>query len=77
MTGFLNNVSSRHEHFALVMGVLSVLISTFFFLWWFNVIKVDFSMDTEIMLLFFAGFNLLSGLILLLTTIGFIGVKGD
>ncbi len=75
MTGMMSSVSNKHEPIALITGVLGTLVGVLFFLQKFNIISLSFEITDISYMYFFAGFTVLASLILLFTTLGFIGVK--
>lgn len=75
MTGMISNVGNSHEGIALVIGVLSIIVSVFFFLQRFQIINFNFNITDEFYLYGFAVSTFISGFILLLMTMGFIGTK--
>lgn len=75
MTGFMASAGNKHEPIALVIGVIGVIVSVFFFLQKFNIIATAFEITETTYMYFFAGFTLFAGIILLSTTLGFIGVR--
>jgi hypothetical protein len=75
MTGFMGNMGNRHEPIALIVGVIGVIVSVFFFLQKFNIISMAFEVTDMTYMYFFAGFTFFAGIILLFTTLGFIGVR--
>jgi len=64
---------NKHEPFALLVGVISILTSVLFFLNRYDIFMLKWRVDDEVYLLFFAGMALISGIIMLLTTIGLLG----
>ena len=71
----MGNMGNKHEPIALVLGVLGTVIGVLFFLLKFNIITIAFDITDTTYMYFFAGFALLASIILLFTTLGFIGVK--
>lgn len=73
--GMMSNASNKHEPIALITGVLGTLLGVLFFLQKFGIIALSFNITELQYMYFFAGFTLLASMILLFTTLGFIGVK--
>jgi len=73
MVGAIGNIGNSNEPYALVMGIIAIISAVLFFLQRFNIITIFVDIPEEIYLYFFAGFTLLSGIIHLFTTLGFIG----
>lgn len=71
----MNSASNKHEPIALITGVLGTLVSVLFFLQKFNIISLSFEITDITYMYFFAGLALFTSLVLLFTTLGFIGVK--
>jgi len=74
MSNVLSSVGKHQfEIYAILMGVLGVLSSVFFFLVKYNIITVNLVIADNTYLFFFAAFTGISGIIHLLTTVGLIG----
>ena len=77
MTGFMMNggAGGSHEPMALLMGVLGIITGVIFFLQKFNFIQLSFEISDITYMYFFAGFTLVAGIILLITTLGFLNIR--
>jgi hypothetical protein len=74
MEGLLN-IGNKHESFTLLFGVLAVLTSVFFFLQKFAIIQFVVDITDETYMFFFGGLCFFCGIVMLLSTLGFIGTK--
>jgi len=66
---------SPFESISLIVGVIGILASLFFFLQRYGMISISYQFPDQTLLLFFAGMTLLSGIVLLFSTIGMFGVR--
>jgi hypothetical protein len=70
MVEVLNKVGHNKETYSIIIGVLALISSIFFFALKFNVIKFTFNIPDATFLFFFAGLSLISGVVHLFSTIG-------
>jgi hypothetical protein len=76
MNGLMGGMgNNKHEPLALFTGVVGVLIGVVFFLQKFSIITLSFEIMDNTYMYFFAGFSIVASLILLMTTLGLIGVR--
>jgi len=66
---------SSFETISLFVGLLGIIASLLFLLQRYGIISIAYQFPDEILLLFFAGYTLLSGIVMLLSTIGMFGMK--
>ncbi|MGV8141749.1 MAG: hypothetical protein ACP5NW_04895 [Candidatus Woesearchaeota archaeon] len=75
MMNFLAHNSTKSDPMAMLIGVLCVLLSVLFFLQKFNILRLSFEILDTTYLYVFAGLTLLSGITLLLVSLGLVGVR--
>ena len=66
---------SGFETLSLIVGLIGIISSLLFFLDSYSIISIAYEFSTETLLLFFAVMTLLSGIVMLLSTIGMFGFK--
>jgi hypothetical protein len=77
MPEVLGGFGNKHEIFGLILGVIEIICSVLFFLQKFNIFVLNIAeqIPDEYYLYFFASLALISGIIHLFMTLGFIGTK--
>ncbi|MGV8172158.1 MAG: hypothetical protein ACP5OA_05710 [Candidatus Woesearchaeota archaeon] len=75
MMNFLAHNSTKSDPMAMLIGVLCVLFSGLFFLQRLKILNLSFEVLDGTYLYVFAGLTLLSGITLLLVSLGLVGVR--
>ena len=66
---------SGSETLSLIVGLIGIISSLLFFLQRYGIISIAYEFSGETKLMFFAVMTLLSGIVMLLSTIGMFGFK--
>ncbi|MBW3022666.1 hypothetical protein KY308_01000 [Candidatus Woesearchaeota archaeon] len=75
MTVMTSPSRSVFEGISILVGLVGILSGVFYFLWAYGIIHTAYEIPTETLLLFFPAMTLVSGIVLLLSTIGMLSMK--
>ncbi len=69
--------SSMHllEGLSLLVGVIAILTSAIFFLNEYGIISIAYDISTEMLIIFFGAMTLVSGIVLIASTVGMLSIK--
>ena len=69
--------SSMHllEGLSLLVGVIAILTSAIFFLNEYGILLIAYEISTETLIMFFGAMTLVSGIVLIASTVGMLSIK--
>lgn len=74
MTVLTNSSMHVLEGLSLLVGVIALLSSVIYFLNQYAIISISYDISSEFLILFFALMTLVSGIVLIFSTVGMLGV---